>query len=71
MKNTIIILIVLIMFPTHANAYIGPGVGLGALVSIIAVILAIIFLLIALVWFPIKRYLRKKTLKKADNKIDD
>lgn len=71
MKNTLITLIILIMFPTYANAYIGPGVGLGVLVSIIAVILAIIFLLIALVWFPIKRYLRKKTLEKADNKDDD
>ena len=71
MKKILVVWIILTVFPTYANAYIGPGVGLGALISIIAVILAIIFLLIALVWFPIKRYLRKKTLKKADNKKDD
>lgn len=71
MKIIFVIFLIFFSYSLNANAYIGPGIGLGALISVVGVILAIIFLLIALVWFPIKRYLRKKIDKKANNNKND
>jgi len=72
MKFLLLIFFFFISLTFKVSAYIGPGIGLGALISVIGVILAIIFLLIALIWFPIKRYLRKKKIiKEANNKKND
>ena len=71
MRIILVILLILFNYSSYANAYIGPGIGLGALISVVGVILAIIFLLIALIWFPLKRYLRKKIDKKANNDKND
>ena len=38
-----------------AYAYIGPGMGLGAAFGIIALLVGVVALIFALVWFPIKR----------------
>jgi len=71
MKIILVPLLILFGCSSYAYAYIGPGIGLGALISVVGVILAIIFLLIALIWFPLKRYLRKKIDKKANNDKND
>ena len=64
MKIILVILLILFGYSSYAYAYIGPGIGLGALISVVGVLLAIIFLLIALVWFPLKDILGKKSIKK-------
>ena len=45
--------------PSLAQAYIGPGLGLGAIGAIIGVILSIILGLLGLVWYPLKRLFSK------------
>ncbi len=40
-----------------AHAYIGPGAGLGAIAVTVAVILGVVFLIVGLVWFPLKRWI--------------
>lgn len=45
---------------TPAAAYIGPGAGLGAIGTAIAVLLAILLLLAGFVWYPLRRLLRKR-----------
>lgn len=63
MKNQFIACLAAILssFPLIANAYIGPGAGLSALGSLLAVVLALLVAIIGFLWFPIKRLL--KTLK--------
>ncbi len=58
----LIICTVLLLLPSPAQAYIGPGAGLGAIAVTVAVILGVIFLIVGLVWFPLKRWVggRKK-----------
>jgi uncharacterized membrane protein len=53
----------LILLPTLAMAYIGPGVGAGAIGAVIGVIGSILLAIFAVVWYPIKRLLkgRKKS----------
>ena len=52
----------------HAFAYVGPGLGLGPLGAILGVILAVFLAFLGLIYYPIKRFLRRnnekpKTLK--------
>ena len=39
--------------------YIGPGMGGGAIAAILGVFLSILGGLVAIVWFPIKRLIKK------------
>ncbi|WP_245223315.1 MULTISPECIES: hypothetical protein [unclassified Ruegeria] len=57
--------------PSPAFAYIGPGAGLGAIAVTIAVLLGVLFLIVGLVWFPLKRLIKKrKESAEQDNELD-
>lgn len=45
--------------PAIANAYIGPGAGLSALGSLLALLGAALLTIVGFVWYPVKRMLRK------------
>jgi hypothetical protein len=51
--------LVLMLLPTAAQAYVGPGAGLGMLGTLVAVIAAVLVALFGLVAFPIT-VIRKK-----------
>lgn len=53
-------LFVLLLTPGLASAYIGPGVGLSAIGSVISLIVAALLLVVGFLWYPIKRLLRKR-----------
>ncbi len=55
-----IVLAILVLSPGHAFAYIGPGVGLGAIATLLAITLGIILLIVGFLWFPLKRALNKR-----------
>ncbi len=61
--------LVLTIYPAAAMAYIGPGVGAGAIGAVIGVIGSIFLAIFAVLWYPLKRMLkaRKKTAD-ADSK---
>lgn len=40
-----------------ALAYVGPGLGLGAIGAILGVILSVLLAIFAILWFPLKRLL--------------
>ncbi len=40
-------------------AYVGPGLGLGALGAVLGVIFSIFLAIFAIFWYPIKRLIRK------------
>ena len=66
-SSTIFILII-----TPSFAYLGPGIGGGAIVATIGIIVAIFAALFGLIWFPIKRLLKRRKEKKQQqlDKID-
>lgn len=49
----------MVLTPGVAHAYMGPGVGLGFLGAVFGVIGSIFLAIAAIVWYPIKRLLRK------------
>ena len=60
---------ILITVPLSAEAYIGPGAGLGAIGTAIALVGAVILLIVGFVWYPLKRLLRRG--KKPNTENDD
>ena len=49
---------------TSSFAYLGPGVGGGVIAATIGIIVAIFAALFGLIWFPVKRLLKKRKEKK-------
>ena len=43
-----------------AEAYIGPGVGAGALAAVVGVVGSIFLALFAVIYYPIKRMMKKR-----------
>ncbi len=57
-----------------AEAYIGPGAGIGMIASFLGVLGAIGLALVAIVWYPLKRLIRRvraATGKSPDAKKGD
>ncbi len=48
------------ILPQAAHAYVGPGAGLTALGTVIALILALVLAIIGFVWYPMKRLARRR-----------
>ena len=44
-----------------AQAYLGPGAGLGMIGSLIALTVVILVLVFGLILYPIRRFLKRKT----------
>ena len=57
--------LVFFLITTSAFAYLGPGVGGGVIAATIGVIVAIFAALFGLIWFPVKRLLKKRKEKKT------
>ncbi|MEM6971428.1 MAG: hypothetical protein AAF577_01385 [Pseudomonadota bacterium] len=51
---------------TPAAAYIGPGVGAGTIAVVLGVLGAIAMAFVAVLWYPIKRLLKRKKTPATD-----
>jgi uncharacterized membrane protein len=54
----------------YVNAYAGPGMGLGFIVSIFAFIGSLILILFGVLYYPIKKFINKNNNKKKTQKND-
>ena len=72
MYNLTLTTILFIFFISSAYAYIGPWVGGGAIAAAFGLIVAVFAVLFGLIWFPVKRFLKKRKEKKDQqkNKVD-
>lgn len=72
MYKLISTILLFIFITTSSYAYLGPGVGGGVIAATIGIIVAIFAAVFGLIWFPIKRMLKKKKDLKENNqnKID-
>ena len=63
--NSIVILVVAgtIFMPSTAAAYVGPGAGLSAIGSLLALIAAIVLAIVGFLWYPLKRIMNKRKNK--------
>lgn len=54
----------LLAYSPFALAYIGPGLGLGAVATVLGVVLGLLMLVVGVVWYPVKRLYRRFRPKK-------
>ena len=59
-------LFAILLIPESANAYIGPGMAVGAIIAVIGVFIALLAGIFGLVFFLIKRFFENRK-NKTDN----
>jgi hypothetical protein len=50
--------VLLTMIPAIAQAYSGPGVGLGAIGVVLGIVGSVFLMTVSLIWYPVKRLIR-------------
>lgn len=65
MKTFLLIVLALVSLP--AQAYVGPGMGAGTIVSVLGVLGAILLAILGVLYYPIKRMLKKRKKAKQTN----
>ncbi|MGV6812450.1 MAG: hypothetical protein ACWA47_09405 [Brevirhabdus sp.] len=58
------------MAATPAAAYIGPGAGIGALGTVVALFGAMAMLIVGFVWYPIKRMIKSRKATVQSDQAD-
>lgn len=52
--------VLFLLLPAAAQAYVGPGAGLGAIGTVLALIGAALLAILGFLWYPIKRLMSKR-----------
>jgi hypothetical protein len=52
-------IILALAWPAPAFAYMGPGIGVGAIGAALGIVVSLLLVLISLVWYPLKRLGRR------------
>ena len=69
MYKIIFVLTFFLILGNTSYAYIGPSIGGGIIVATLGIVIAIFAALFGILWFPIKRFLKKRKEKKnSDNR---
>ena len=55
MRLAVIAFSVLVLLPSAAAAYVGPGAGISVIGTAIAFVGALVFAILGFVWYPLKR----------------
>lgn len=56
---TPLLAITVLLFPAEGAAYVGPGLGAGALAVIAGILVAVGLFLFGLIYYPLKKVLRR------------
>ena len=62
-----LVLFIFFILSTNSYAYLGPGMGGGAIAATIGIVVAIFAAIFGTLWFPIKRFLNNRKNKKHQN----
>jgi len=49
----------LLIIPSLALAYIGPGLGAGAVAAVIGTCVGLLMLIVGVIWYPIKKLIKR------------
>ncbi len=62
---SMILFFLMIILPVEVPAYIGPGAGLSAVGSLLALMAAVFLGIVGFVWYPVKRILRRRKARQT------
>jgi hypothetical protein len=60
MRKVLLALAMCFLFTDSAFAYVGPSLGIGVIGAIFGILAAILFAIVGLIWYPVKRLMKKK-----------
>lgn len=69
--SSLIPLLILVAFSGPTFAYVGPGAGLSAIGTIVALVLVVVVGLAGFLWYPLKRLFGKKSSQHSEIVEDD
>ena len=69
-KVSAAVLAMALLLPASSFAYVGPGAGLSAIGTVLALIGGIFLAIAGFVWYPIKRLLKKRRQPKETETVD-
>ena len=69
-KVVVLSVVLTVFLPQTLFAYIGPGTGLSAIGSFLALLVGIVIAILGFIWYPIKRLLGKKKSQEPDQVKD-
>ena len=64
-----LIFVFVFLIPKISFAYVGPGLGIGTIGVILGAIATVFLALFAVIWYPIKRLIKKKRIPKNQDNI--
>ena len=60
-----IVLSILLILTLRASAYIGPGMGGGAIAVVFGILAAIFMAIFGFIYYPVKRWLKRRKTEKS------
>lgn len=66
MRFVYLALLISALLINDAYAYVGPGVGLGAIGAFLAMVFAVLLAIVGIVWYPLKRMWRRRSVPEDD-----
>ena len=72
MRSFVVLFAVFAVTPI-AQAYTGPGLGLGIIGTVVGVVFSLLLAILAVFWYPLKRVLKigKKSVEAQDDTDED
>jgi hypothetical protein len=71
MRHLFVFIFTFFFYIDNAAAYVGPGLGLGAIGAFIGVVVTVILAIMGLFWYPLKRLYRSMRSMLTRNESDD
>jgi len=59
-----LLVIFLLTYSSVASAYIGPGLGAGAVTVVLGIVSGLLMLIVGIIWYPLKKLIRHFRSKK-------
>lgn len=66
-RSFVLALLALLLAPGAAVAYVGPGLGVGAIAAFFGAVLAVLLAIVGVVWYPLKRLLGRRKKQESDD----
>ena len=67
--HNVIAILAAFFAPATAFAYVGPGAGITAIGSVLALLLGILLAIVGFLWYPLKRFMRSRFGKANSDKL--
>jgi hypothetical protein len=62
---------ILVLLPSAADAYIGPGLGMGVIGVMLGILVVFVLTVVAIIWYPLKRLIKLVFRKKEEPATSD